>query len=83
MSAPESAATTQRKAVAFRSVDEMSFEALVEELIGVTAQMDDGSIGIEVAADLYARASALHSAASARLVGVQHRLDALRGGANG
>ena len=67
----------------FREVAEMSFEELVEELVGVTAKMDDGSIGIEVAADLYARASALHSAASLRLLGVQARLEELRGGVNG
>lgn len=67
----------------FRAVTEMSFEELVEELVGVTAKMDDGSIGIEVAADLYARASALHSAASLRLLGVQARLEELRGGVNG
>ena len=67
----------------FRTITEMSFEELVEELVGVTAKMDDGSIGIEVAADLYARASALHSAASLRLLGVQARLEELRGGING
>ena len=67
----------------FRAITEMSFEELVEELVGVTAKMDDGSIGIEVAADLYARASALHSAASLRLLGVQARLEELRGGING
>lgn len=67
----------------FRAITEMSFEELVEELVGVTAKMDDGSIGIEVAADLYARASALHSAASLRLLGVQARLEELRGGVNG
>ncbi len=67
----------------FRAVTEMSFEELVEELVGITAKMDDGSIGIEVAADLYARASALHSAASLRLLGVQARLEELRGGVNG
>ena len=67
----------------FRPITEMSFEELVEELVGVTAKMDDGSIGIEVAADLYARASALHSAASLRLLGVQARLEELRGGING
>ena len=67
----------------FRDITEMSFEELVEELVGVTAKMDDGSIGIEVAADLYARASALHSAASLRLLGVQARLEELRGGVNG
>lgn len=79
MSAPESVHSSG----AYRAVDEMSFEALVEELVGVTAQMDDGAIGIEMAADLYARASALHAAASARLLGVQARLDALRGGGHG
>lgn len=62
-----------------RSIGEMSFEELVEELSAVTAQMDDGAIGIERAADLYERASALHAAASARLVGVEARLDELRG----
>ena len=67
----------------FRAITEMSFEELVEELVGVTSKMDDGSIGIEVAADLYARASALHSAASLRLLGVQARLEELRGGVNG
>ena len=67
----------------FRAITEMSFEELVEELVGVTAKMDDGSIGIEVAADLYARASALHTAASLRLLGVQARLEELRGGVNG
>ena len=67
----------------FRAITEMSFEELLEELVGVTAKMDDGSIGIEVAADLYARASALHTAASLRLLGVQARLEELRGGVNG
>ena len=56
----------------------MSFEDLVDELTMVTAQMDDGAIGIESAADLYERASALHAAASSRLVGVEARLEELR-----
>jgi exodeoxyribonuclease VII small subunit len=64
-------------------VENMSFEELLDELTEVTAQMDDGTIGIEQAADLYERASALHAAASARLVGVRARLDELRGVANG
>ena len=62
-----------------RSIAAMSFEELVDELTMVTAQMDDGAIGIERAADLYERASALHAAASARLVGVEARLVELRG----
>ena len=62
-----------------RPIAAMSFEELVEELTAVTAQMDDGAIGIERAADLYERASALHAAASARLVGVEARLEELRG----
>ena len=62
-----------------RPIDAMSFEELVDELTMVTAQMDDGAIGIERAADLYERASALHAAASARLVGVEARLEELRG----
>ncbi len=63
-----------------RTVEAMTFEELVEELTEVTAQMDDGAIGIERAADLYDRASALHAAASARLLGVEARLEQLRGG---
>lgn len=62
-----------------RPIAAMSFEELVDELTMVTAQMDDGAIGIERAADLYERASALHAAASARLVGVEARLEELRG----
>ena len=75
--------TQSMVASSFRAVSEMSFEELVEELVAVTAKMDDGSIGIEAAADLYTRASALHAAASARLVGVQARLDELRGDVHG
>ena len=66
-----------------RPVATMSFEELLDELTHVTAEMDDGAIGIEQAADLYARASELHAAASTRLLGVRARLDELRGGANG
>lgn len=62
-----------------RPIAAMSFEELVDELTTITAQMDDGAIGIERAADLYERASALHAAASARLVGVEARLEELRG----
>ena len=63
-----------------RPVAAMTFEELVDELTEVTARMDDGAIGIERAADLYDRASTLHTAASARLLGVEARLEQLRGG---
>jgi exodeoxyribonuclease VII small subunit len=58
---------------------ERSFEELVTELERVAMAMDRGEIGIEEAADLYERASALHAAATERLVGVQRRLAELRG----
>ena len=56
-----------------------TFEDLVTELEGVAMAMDRGEIGIEEAADLYERASALHAAATDRLAGVQRRLAELRG----
>lgn len=56
-----------------------TFEDLVSELEHVASAMDRGDIGIEEAADLYERASALHLAASQRLAGVQRRLTELRG----
>jgi exodeoxyribonuclease VII small subunit len=54
------------------------FEDLVGELETVAAAMDRGDIGIEEAADLYSRASALHAAAHDRLTAVQERLATLR-----
>ncbi len=64
------------------SADDFSqrtFEELVTELERVAMAMDRGEIGIEEAADLYERASALHAAATDRLLGVQRRLAELRG----
>ena len=55
-----------------------TFEELVTELERVAMAMDRGEIGIEEAADLYERASALHAAATDRLQRVQRRLAELR-----
>jgi exodeoxyribonuclease VII small subunit len=60
-----------------------TFEDLVGELETVAAAMDRGDIGIEEAADLYSRASALHAAAHDRLTAVQARLATLRNTAGG
>lgn len=59
-------------------LDQMTFEQLVTELESVATAMDRGDIGIEEAADLYGRAGALHTAATARLASVQQRLALLR-----
>ena len=58
-------------------VDGLSFEELVERLEALTAQLADGGIGIERAADLYGRAQRLHAAATARLDAVARRIDGL------
>jgi exodeoxyribonuclease VII small subunit len=50
-----------------------SFESLVTELEEVARRMDSNELGIEEAADLYALASTLHRAASARLERVAQR----------
>jgi exodeoxyribonuclease VII small subunit len=55
----------------------LSFEELVDRLEALTAQLADGGIGIERAADLYERAQRLHAAASARLEAVARRIDDL------
>lgn len=55
-----------------------SFEDLIAELEAVAASMDRGEIGIEEAANLYERASALHREATARLAAVQERVSELR-----
>ena len=65
--------------VASRAVESMTFEELVVELESVAQSMDSGAIGIEAATNLYARASALHSAATQRLADVTARIDQLRG----
>jgi exodeoxyribonuclease VII small subunit len=58
-------------------LDALSFEELVDRLEALTAQLADGGIGIERAADLYERAQRLHAAASARLEAVARRIDEL------
>jgi exodeoxyribonuclease VII small subunit len=56
---------------------DLTYEQIVEQLEAVTAELADGSAGIEAAADLYEKAQQLHAAASARLDQVRQRLDAL------
>ena len=58
-------------------VDGLSFEELVDRLEALTAQLADGAIGIERAADLYERAQRLHAAAAARLDAVAKRIEQL------
>jgi len=53
----------------------LSFEELVDRLEGLAAKMADGSLGIELAADLYEQAQRLHAAAAARLDAVARRID--------
>lgn len=55
----------------------LSFEELVDRLEALTAQLADGAIGIERAADLYERAQRLHAAAAARLDAVAKRIEHL------
>ena len=61
-------------------VDALSFEELVERLEAVAAELADGGLGIERAADAYERAQRLHAAATARLDAVVRRIDALSPG---
>ena len=58
-------------------LDALSFEELVDRLEEITAQLADGGIGIERAADLYERAQRLHATAAARLEAVARRIDLL------
>ena len=58
-------------------LDALSFEQLVDRLEELTAQLADGGIGIERAADLYERAQRLHATASARLEAVARRIERL------
>ena len=58
-------------------LDALTFEELVDRLEALTAQLADGGIGIERAADLYERAQRLHAAATARLEAVARRIDDL------
>ncbi len=85
-SATTSAQPTSTAAGQSVSADELAkrtFEDLVGELETVAAAMDRGDIGIEEAADLYSRASALHAAAHDRLTAVQARLTTLRNTTSG
>jgi len=56
------------------ALDTLSFEELVDRLEALTAQLADGGIGIERAADLYERAQRLHATATARLEAVARRI---------
>lgn len=64
---------------ALPAIDTMSFESLVQELENVAQAMDNANIGIEEATSMYARASALHTAARERLAEVTARVESLRG----
>ena len=55
-------------------LDGLTFEQILDRLEGVTAQLADGALGIEAAADLYERASLLHAAAGERLARVTERI---------
>ena len=57
--------------------DDLTYEQIVEKLEAVTAELANGTAGIEAAADLYEEAQRLHAAATARLDQVRQRLDAL------
>jgi exodeoxyribonuclease VII small subunit len=64
--------------VATPEEEALTFEQLMGELESLTEALATGELGIEAAADLYARAERLHALASARLAQVQARVDALR-----
>ena len=55
----------------------LSFEELVDRLEALTAELADGGLGIERAADAYERAQRIHAAAAARLDAVARRLEGL------
>lgn len=54
-----------------------TFEELMEDLETVTAKLAAGDLGIEAAADLYARAEQLHALATERLAQVRARVESL------
>jgi exodeoxyribonuclease VII small subunit len=58
-------------------LDSLTYEQLLEALEGLTAQMADGTVGIERATELYERANALHERAAARLRAVEERISRL------
>ncbi len=55
----------------------LSFEQLVDRLEALTAELADGGLGIERAAEFYEQAQRLHAAAGARLEAVVRRIDGL------
>jgi len=55
----------------------LSFEQLVDRLEALTAELADGGLGIERAAEFYEQAQRLHAAATARLEAVARRIDGL------
>ena len=79
-SAPTSASASGDAIVATPEEEAQTFEQLMAELEAVTEALATGQLGIEAAAELYARAERLHALASARLAQVQARVDALRTG---
>lgn len=59
------------------SGDGRTFEELMAELEEITARLAAGDLGIEAAADLYEKASALHAQATERLAQVRARVEQL------
>jgi len=57
---------------------DLSFEALLEKLESLVAQLSSGEVGIEASADLYEQAGLVYAEAKGRLDAVQARIDALR-----
>jgi len=58
----------------------LSFEQLVDRLEALAAELADGGLGIERAAESYEQAQRLHTAAAARLEAVVRRIDGLTAG---
>jgi exodeoxyribonuclease VII small subunit len=65
------------------ALDRLSYEELVETLEDLTKKMSSGEVGIEEAAELYARAGRVHRAALTRLQRVRQRIEALDSEADG
>lgn len=75
---PDTPQPTPEDVVPTPEEEAQTFEQLMADLEAVTEALATGELGIEAAADLYARAERLHALASARLAQVQARVDALR-----
>ena len=60
-----------------QQIPERTFEQLMAELEDVTGRLAAGDIGIEAAAELYERATSLHSQAAERLEQVRNRVERL------